>query len=155
MHFCDFFKFFGNPSKFRFWGVSSFFLLDLPKLYIHFRFILIKYFREISQYVWGDSQYFWYVSSFFFYPFPLFSKLLNWSVSSYFRLVSSMRHICITNCPCGIFLLVSSTLMFLDLLSYHDEKFNLPTTLYYLITGKFKLRIYVLIPVLDVLPHPH
>ena len=24
-HFRDFFKFFGNPSKFKFWGVSSFF----------------------------------------------------------------------------------------------------------------------------------
>ena len=92
--FRDFFKFFGNPSKFQFWGVSSF-LIDLPELYIHFRFISFKYFRGISQYFrgisqyfWGDSQYFLNVSS-IFGPFPLFQKLLDWYVSSYFLSVSS------------------------------------------------------------------
>ena len=76
MHFHDFFKF----SNFRFRGNSSF-LIDSPKLYIHFRFILIKYF-------WGISQYFWYVSLFFI-RFLFFQILLKSSVSSYFWSVSA------------------------------------------------------------------
>ena len=58
--------------KFRFRGVPSFFLIDLPKLYIHFRFPNI----------FGTFPY-------FFPRFLFFQILLKWSVSSYFWLFSS------------------------------------------------------------------
>ena len=88
MHFRDFFKFFGNPFKFKFWGVSSF-LIDLQKLCIHFCFILIEYFRRISQYFEGIPNIFGTFPHFFLIRHLFFQKLFKWSVSSYIWSASS------------------------------------------------------------------
>ena len=88
--FRDFFKFFGNPSKLKFWGVSSFF-----DRFTRFVCPFPLYFFQIFS---RDFPiFFWSVSSFFknflidMYPhiFDQFPQILR-SVSSYFWFVSAI-----------------------------------------------------------------
>ena len=75
-HFRDFFKFFGNPSKFKFWGVSSFFwsisqncIFVSPLLYSN----ILEGFPNIFEGIHNIFDPFPH----FFDPFPLFSKTLK------------------------------------------------------------------------------
>ena len=89
--FRDFFNFFGNPSKFKFWGVSSFFwsiyqnCISVSALFlrgftiflIHFLIFLIRFRFFLKLYNWSVSPYFWSVSSNFWSAFFKNFKNLN------------------------------------------------------------------------------